>query len=97
MRARISAILLALSLLCFQANAQEVSRTAFGPVCESLRMLLQERTSVSTDLTLERILRRSSQLDFYFSVELGDYPWHEEVRQQSPSMRQVLMMRQRQT
>ena len=78
MRARISAILLALSLLCFLANAQEVSRTAFEPVCESLRMLLQERTSVSTDLTLERILRRSSQLDFYFSVELGDYPWHEE-------------------
>ena len=77
MRARLSAILLALSILCFQAKAQEVSRTAFEPACDSLRTLLRERTTVLTDLSLERILKRSSQLDFYFSVELGDYPWHD--------------------
>ena len=77
MRARLSAILLVLSILCFQAKAQEVSRTAFEPACDSLRTLLRERTTVLTDLSLERILKRSSQLDFYFSVELGDYPWHD--------------------
>ena len=76
MKGRLTTILLALSLLCFQAKAQEVSRTAFVPVCDSLRTLLQERTTVYTKMTLDRILKRSSQLDFYFSVELGDYPWH---------------------
>ena len=76
MRARIYTILIALFLFCSQAGAQEVSRAAFAPACDSLRTLLQERTTVLTDLSLERILRRSSQLDFYFSVELGDYPWH---------------------
>ena len=69
-------MLLALILVCTQATAQEVSQKDFVPVCDSLRTLLQERTTVYTKLSIDRVLRRSSQLDFYFSVELGDYPWH---------------------
>ena len=69
-------MLLALLLLCTQAAAQEVSKRDFVPVCDSLRTLLQERTTVYTKMSIDRVLRRSSQLDFYFSVELGDYPWH---------------------
>ncbi len=69
-------MLLALFLVCTQATAQEVSQKDFIPVCDSLRTLLQERTTVYTKMSIDRVLRRSSQLDFYFSVELGDYPWH---------------------
>ena len=76
MKGRLTTILLALSLFCLQTNAQEVSQNAFAPVCDSLRSLLEERTTVYTKLSIERILKRSSLLDFYFSVELGDYPWH---------------------
>ncbi|MBR5431281.1 MAG: xanthan lyase [Bacteroidales bacterium] len=76
MKKSIWTILLALTLVCFKAEAQEVSKNAFKPVCDSLRTLLEERTTVFTKMSIDRVLKRSSQLDFYFSVELGDYPWH---------------------
>lgn len=47
----------------------------FQPACDSLAVLLKERTSVHGELKLNKIMRRGSALDFYFTESLGDFPW----------------------
>ena len=50
----------------------------FKPAADSLRTRLSRRTSVNTSLKLTKVMKRGSTLDFYFSQELGDYPWRQE-------------------
>ena len=63
--------------LCAAAgvNAQSQIVTDFKPACDSLEVLLQERTSVQGELSLKTVMRRGSALDFYFTESLGDFPW----------------------
>ena len=63
--------------LCAAAgvNAQSQIVTDFKPACDSLVVLLQERTSVQGELSLKTVMRRGSALDFYFTESLGDFPW----------------------
>ena len=63
------------SFIACAAYAQGAIQKDFVEASDSLRVLLEERTTVETELKLDRVLRRSNVLDFYFSQELGDYPW----------------------
>lgn len=47
----------------------------FEPVCDSLSKLISERTSVKGELRVKAIMKRGSNLDFYFTESLGDFPW----------------------
>ncbi len=48
----------------------------FRVPADSLRARLQRRTGVTAPLSLTRVVKRgSSDLDFYFSQELTEYPW----------------------
>lgn len=62
-------------LISLSAYAQSEIVKDFAPACDSLAVLLQERTSVSGELRLKSIMRRGSSLDFYFTETLGDFPW----------------------
>ena len=60
-------------LLCFlllmtaeTGQAQNLKKD-FPGVIDSLCLRLKERTTVSTDLTLESVIKRGSKLDFRFS------------------------------
>lgn len=69
------AILLSVSL---PADAQrKKSRIVmdFEPVCDTLDSLITARTTVKGELGLKAVMKRGSQLDFYFTVSLGDWPW----------------------
>ena len=66
---------LVLCLACACAFGQGAIQKDFAAANDSLVVLLEERTTVEADLKLDRVLKRSNQLDFYFSQELGDYPW----------------------
>ena len=78
-------LLFLLAALCaLSAGAQQANLTRrFAPLADSLNVWLPERTTVQdiNPVTLSRVLRRGSELDFYFSTSLGDFPWHpEDVR-----------------
>ena len=71
---RVATAIIASFIAC-AAYAQGAIQKDFVEASDSLRVLLEERTTVETELKLDRVLRRSNVLDFYFSQELGDYPW----------------------
>lgn len=45
------------------------------PVADSLAVLMQERTSVKGVIQIKSVLKRGNELDFYFTQNLGDFPW----------------------
>lgn len=65
----------ALVLSSFLAQGQSVKD--LKPVADSLAVLLQERTSVHSTLTVTRVQKRGDLTDVYFKNTLGDYPWRE--------------------
>ena len=66
-------------LACHAAYPQNKSRIVedFTPTCDSLSVLLSERTGVEGELVLKNIMKRKGNLDFYFTVSLSDFPWRE--------------------
>ena len=71
-------IIIFLSILfSFTGKAQSQIVKDFKPVCDSLSVLLKERTSVTGPVELKSIMKRGSSLDFYFTESLGDFPWKE--------------------
>jgi len=72
---RILSLLAAVLLLEAAAPAQTRIAREFGPATDSLKARLQRRTSVNCSLKITKVVKRGSSLDFYFSQELGDYPW----------------------
>ncbi|MBO4341003.1 MAG: xanthan lyase [Bacteroidales bacterium] len=72
MKRLLSAVLF---LSCVAVWAQKPLPKDFKPVTDSLQVLLQERTGVKATFSLERIMKIGKTLDFYFSRDLGDYPW----------------------
>ena len=48
----------------------------FCPVCDTMDVLIQEKTSVKGELELKAVMKRGKVLDFYFTRSLGDIPWH---------------------
>ena len=43
---------------------------------DSLSIRLERKTGIKAKPAVRKILRRGGRYDFYFSRELGDYPWH---------------------
>ena len=70
---RIALILLS-GIFSLSLNAQSTILEDFKEPCDSLCTLLQERTGVTSGLTLKSVMRRGSVLDFYFTESLGDFP-----------------------
>ena len=62
--------------LCQNAMAQSRIVQDFTPACDSLALLLNERTGVKGELKLKAVMKRKNVLDFYFTETLGDYPWY---------------------
>ena len=50
----------------------------FKPVCDSLSKAIETRTTVRNELKLKNVMKRRHTLDFYFTISLGDCPWHSE-------------------
>lgn len=65
-------------LLALPLSAQSPIVKAYKPVADSLKTLLEERTSVKTSLRLDKVMHRGNVLDIYFTPELSDYPWRKE-------------------
>lgn len=61
---------------CFNAPGQTAIVKDFQPVCDSLAVLIQERNTIKGELELQAVMKRGSNLDFYFTESLSDYPWH---------------------
>lgn len=50
----------------------------FIPVCDSMSVLVSEKTGVHGELKLKNVMKRSGRLDFYFDESLSDFPWRED-------------------
>jgi len=61
-------------LFALPSYAQSQITRDFKEPCDSLNILLQERTGVKGELKLNSVMRRGSVLDFYFNESLGDFP-----------------------
>ena len=71
------ALLLTLLLLSGSAFSQNVRSVAsYGEFCDSLDAYLTRITTVRSKVKINRILSRGKTLDFYFSQDFSDYPWH---------------------
>ena len=71
---------LLLTTLLLLAGLSLPAQTAkeFKTATDTLKARLQRRTSVSSSLKMNKVMKRGTTLDFYFSKELGDYPWRTE-------------------
>ncbi|MGM9747593.1 MAG: N-acetylmuramoyl-L-alanine amidase [Candidatus Cryptobacteroides sp.] len=70
-RAFLSLVLFLFLLVPVQAKG---IKDDFKEACDSLSVLLRERTSVENVLKLQAVMKRGYELDFYFTESLGDYP-----------------------
>ena len=63
-----------LTIFSISASAQTKILEDFKVPCDSLSVLMQERTGVVVELKLNAVMKRGSVLDFYFNESLGDFP-----------------------
>lgn len=59
------------------AHCQNLVSIAFREKCDTLRTLIQKRTTVLANFKLESVSFRNGSLDFHFSSGIGDIPWSE--------------------
>ena len=69
-------LVVALLAACLSLPAQTARE--YRTAVDSLRARLQRRTRVDSPIKLTRVMKRGNTLDFYFSQELGDYPWRQD-------------------
>lgn len=63
-------------LISLTAASQSRIVKEFETVCDSLNVLMEERTGVQGNLRIKAIMMRDgSTLDFYFTESLGDFPF----------------------
>ena len=74
---RLLIIISLITALGLSAHGQSTIVKDFKPVCDSLSTLIQERSTVKGKLGLQAVMKRGSNLDFYFTESLSDYPWYE--------------------
>ncbi|MGN0201424.1 MAG: xanthan lyase [Candidatus Cryptobacteroides sp.] len=70
-----SLALVLLTPLCIHAQN---SKALFKEACDSLTVLMKERSSVTCCFNVLKHFESGKTLHLRFSVELGDYPWREE-------------------
>ena len=56
-------------------RAQKVQE--FKQALDSMQTLLQERTTVASQIKARKIVKRDKYLDFHFTNTFGDYPWRD--------------------
>lgn len=73
-------LIIAGTLVCLSAISADAQRIKdeFKQASDSLRVLMKERTTVKSTLSIDRVLRRGDNLDFYFTQELSDFSWRKE-------------------
>ncbi len=83
---------LTLIFLCTLALGLEAqSVREFKAEFDSLRVLLQERTTVYGSVKATKILKSENSLNFYFNQTLGDYPWrNEDIRWFRTALKELL-------
>ena len=57
------------------AFAQKPQPQDFKPAVDSISVLMKERTGVEVKFSLSKVMKLGKTLDFYFSKDLGDFPW----------------------
>lgn len=67
--------LLMLLLAISPGLGAESLRTAFTPLTDSLKTILDTHFHADNDPSIQKILRRGKTVDLYFSHTLGDYAW----------------------
>ncbi|MGM9737558.1 MAG: xanthan lyase [Candidatus Cryptobacteroides sp.] len=72
---RLSILAVAVLLAAFPAGGQNLT-TSFRERCDSLSVLVEERTSVRCSLKLSSVKNHNGLLDFYFTGSLGEVPLH---------------------
>ena len=72
---RTIALLMAAFSVAVLANAQQAKD--FKPALDSMKVLMQERTSVVGTVKASKVVKRGSVLDFYMTSAFGEYPWRE--------------------
>lgn len=72
-------LLIAIALVfALGAKAEKISPREFRTATDSLRARLERKTTVKSPFRLEKVMIRGSELDFYFSKELSDFPFREQ-------------------
>ena len=66
---------LLLAVLATAAVAQKPKPQDFSAAVDSMKVLMKERTGVEVKFSLSKVMKLGKTLDFYFSKDLGDYPW----------------------
>lgn len=66
---------LLLAAFALSALAQKPHPQEFSAAVDSISVLMTERTGVKVRFSLSKVMKLGKTLDFYFSKELGDYPW----------------------
>ena len=78
MRKRAAAVLILILATGIAASAQS-SQTVkdYQSAVDSISVLFKERTGVAVNLSLWKVVRRGSTLDFHFGQDLVNYPWRD--------------------
>lgn len=74
-------LLLTAGILLTGLGAAAQTAAELKPACDSLRVLLKERTGVASVLGIDRVDRHGNTLDICFNNALSDYPWRESDRE----------------
>ncbi|MCR5003428.1 MAG: N-acetylmuramoyl-L-alanine amidase [Bacteroidales bacterium] len=69
---KIALTLSAIALASVTVSAQIAEE--FQPACDSISVLLKEKTSVTSFLKIDKVMKRGCVYDFYFGPSLSDYP-----------------------
>lgn len=61
--------------LALPMKGQSLVLAQYKNRCDTLKTLIQQRTSVLANIQLKSVARKNGSLDFYFSSGIGDIPW----------------------
>ena len=56
-------------------HGQSQTLSSYKDICDTLSILVQEKTSVKSHLKLRSVMQRGGKIDFYFTSSIGDIPW----------------------
>ena len=69
-------IILTVLLCCASLGLNAAPKTDdFKELCDSMTVWASNRMKVKSVVELNKVLHRGSTLDFYFTQDLGDFPW----------------------
>ena len=69
--------LLTLLAVTLPSAAQTKMIRDFKPAADSLKARMERRSGVKVPVRISKVMDRSGVLDFYFTSDLAEFPWHE--------------------